>query len=167
MDTRRVGMFGHSFGGGTAAAVLHADRRFVAGVDLDGFIIGPVAKAGLRKPFLVVGSSYHDTVLDPSWADFLPRLSGWHRWIRVLEAGHYRFIDLGGSAGRWGLKEKIHPEQWRLNFGDIGDARSQEILVRVTTAFFQKFLCGQREPILDHPERFYPELEDRTHLIDP
>lgn len=161
MDTRRVGMFGHSFGGGTAAAVLHADRRFVAGVDLDGFVIGPVAKTGLSKPFLVLGSSYHDTVLDPSWADFLPRLRGWHRWLRLLDAGHYRFMDLGGSAGRWGLKEKMPPEAWRLNFGDIGDARSQEILVSVTAAFFQKFLCGQREPIPD-----YPELEDRTHLID-
>jgi dienelactone hydrolase len=170
MDTRHVGMFGHSFGGATAAAVLREDRRFVAGVDLDGLIVGPVRHEGLRKPFLVVGSSYHDMEMDPSWADFLPRLRGWHRWIRVLEAGHYRFIDMGGSVRKWGLEELLkptRPDTWHDVFGDIGDARSQEILIRVTTAFFGKFLCGQRAPILDHPERFYPELVDLTDQIKP
>jgi dienelactone hydrolase len=168
MDTRRVGMFGHSFGGGTAAAVMHADRRFVAGVDLDGLVVGPVVQAGLRKPFLVLGSSYHDTELDPSWGEFLPRLSGWHKWLALRDTGHYRFIDLGGSAGKWGLEEKIKaidPEIWRLNFGDIDDARGQEIVVRLTTAFFERFLCGQPAPILDRPESFYPELDDRTETL--
>ncbi|MCW6003529.1 hypothetical protein K1W54_02865 [Micromonospora sp. CPCC 205371] len=124
MDTTRVGMFGHSFGGGTTAAVLATDRRFVAGVNLDGFIIGPVAQRGLAKPFLMLGSSYHDPVQDPTWADFLPRLTGWHRWFRVHDAGHYRFIDFGGSVRKWGLEELLkptRPEVWRLNFGDIDD----------------------------------------------
>ena len=28
---------------------------------------------GVDKPFLVMGSDYHDTTMDSSWADFLPR----------------------------------------------------------------------------------------------
>lgn len=168
MDTARVGIFGHSFGGGTAAAVMHEDRRFVAGVNLDGFIIGPVAQRGLDRPFLVLGSSYHDTVMDPSWAAFLPRLRGWHRWLRLRDAGHYRFIDLGGSVRRWGLEEQIKPadpETWRTVFGDIGDEVSQEIVTRLTASFFECFLLRRPAPILDRPGDYYPEIADLTGTI--
>ncbi len=165
MNTARVGMFGHSFGGGTAAAVLAADPRFVAGINLDGLIIGPVARQGLTKPFLMLGSSYHEPGQDPSWTTFLPRLTGWHRWLRINDAGHYRFIDLGGSVRKWGLEEQIKPndpETWRLVFGDIDDRLSQEIVIRLTSAFFCQFLYGIPAPILNHPQRFYPLIEDRT-----
>lgn len=170
MDTGQVGMYGHSFGGGTAAAVLRADSRFVAGVDLDGFIIGDVATHGLDKPFLVLGSWFHDQELDESWAQFLPRLTGWHRWFRVNDAGHYRFIDFGGSVRKWGLEEKlkpVSPEAWHENFGDIGDRLSQEIVIELTSAFFRRFLHRQPAPVLDSPSSCYPLVEDRTGEIRP
>jgi predicted dienelactone hydrolase len=165
MDTRRVGIFGHSFGGATAAAVMHSDRRFVAGVNLDGLLVGPVATAGLDRPFLLLGSSYHGPDQDPSWATFLPALRGWHRWFRLADAGHYRFIDLGGSVAKWGLEEDIwptDPETWRLVFGDIDDRLSQEMVVRLTASFFERFLHHEPAPILDRPADYYPEIEDRT-----
>lgn len=168
MDTARVGIFGHSFGGGTAAAVMHADPRFVAGVNLDGLVVGPAVRAGLDRPFLVVGSSYHGPDQDPSWAEFLPRLTGWHRWLRVAGAGHYRFIDFGGSVRKWGLEAAIKPsdpETWRLVFGDIDDRISQEIIVGLTSGFFERFLLGRPSPILTCPNAFYPQIEDRTAHI--
>jgi predicted dienelactone hydrolase len=168
LDTRRVGIFGHSFGGGTAAAVMREDRRFVAGVNLDGFVIGPVATEGLRKPFLVLGSSYHEPGQDQSWDTFLPALDGWRRWFRLTDAGHYRFIDLGGSVRKWGLEAQIKPndpETWRLVFGDIDDALSLQIVTRLVTAFFQQFLLHRPQRILDRPSAYYPQIEDRTGLI--
>jgi nucleoside-diphosphate-sugar epimerase len=65
-------------------------------------------------------------------------------------------IAFTGAAGRVGSAVVDHLP---------AHARSQEILIRVTVAFFQKFLCGRTEPVLDHPRRFYPEIEDRTHVI--
>lgn len=168
LDTRRAGMFGHSFGGGTAAAVLRVDRRFVAGIDLDGLLVGPVATTGLRKPFLVVGSDYHDAAFDQSWATFLPRLTGWHRWLSLDHAGHYRFMDLGGSAHQWGLDvtlKKQDPETWRQVFGDVDDALSQEVTSRLVGSFFERFLRGRPAPILTRPTDFYPALRDRTGEI--
>lgn len=162
MDTAKVGMYGHSFGGGTTAAVMRADKRFVAGVNLDGFIIGPTAKTGLDKPFLILGSSYHDRRQDPSWGTFLPRLTGWHRWYRLTDAGHYRFIDLGGSVRKWGLDKQIKPkdpETWRTVFGDIGDRTSQRIVSRLTSAFFTKFLHGRPSPVLDRPWKEFPQVK--------
>jgi dienelactone hydrolase len=175
LDTRRVGIFGHSFGGGTAAAVIAADRRFAAGVNLDGLVVGPTATTGLDRPFLVLGSSYHEpgqdqaAGQDPSWTTFLPALRGWHRWLRVTDAGHYRFIDLGGSVRRWGLEEQLkatNPEAWRTVFGDIDDARSQTIVVELTSAFFERFLLGRHRPVLDHASTAYPEVQDLTATID-
>jgi hypothetical protein len=80
----------------------------------------------------------------------------------VRTAGHYRFVDLGGSAGRWGLETTMPPETWQLVFGDIDDQRSQRILVDYPTAFFQKFLRGIPSPLLDRPSPRYPEVEFRT-----
>ena len=39
LDLTRVGMFGHSLGGATSAEAMAADRRILAGLDLDGSII--------------------------------------------------------------------------------------------------------------------------------
>ena len=168
MDLSRFGIYGHSFGGGTAAAVLLADDRFVAGVDLDGFVAGPVAVEGLDKPFLVVGSSYHDQLLDTSWATFLPALRGWHRWIQVKDAGHYRFVDLGGSVKHFGLDSTLKsqdPTTWDQVFGNIDDAASQQIDRDLVAGFFDQFLRDRPAPILDDPAAVHPELVDRTAEI--
>lgn len=53
-DPRRAGVFGHSFGGAAAAQACAIDTRFVAGVDLDGTIFGPVMRSGVIQPFLLM-----------------------------------------------------------------------------------------------------------------
>jgi hypothetical protein len=86
----------------------------------------------------------------------------------VNDAGHYRFMDLGGSVRKWGLEEAIKPispETWRLNFGDIDDRTSQKIVISLTSAFFERFLRGRQSPILIWPSAFFPKIEDRTALI--
>ena len=167
MNVWRMGIYGHSFGGATAAAVLAKDWRFAAGADLDGFIIGPVATQGLAKPFLVVGSSYHDPQMDPSWATFLPALTGWWRWFQITNAGHYRFIDMGGSVTALGLDamRDADPVLWAQIFGDLPDAQSQLIMRGLVTAFFDKHLRGKPAPVLDDPTAVYPEVVDRTGEI--
>ncbi|TKG67544.1 alpha/beta hydrolase [Prauserella endophytica] len=161
-DVDRAGIYGHSFGGSTAAQAMLEDPRLRAGVNLDGLVVGPVRTEGLDKPFLVLGSDYHDDKADPTWADFLPALTGWHQWLRVRDAGHYRFVDQGGSADRWNMREVMPPEVWTANFDDIGDEPSQRILLDYTSAFFLRFLKGEEQPILDGPSARYPEVEFRT-----
>ena len=46
LDPNRVGIFGYSIGGGVAAEVCWLNRRFKAGVDLDGMIAGESEKRG-------------------------------------------------------------------------------------------------------------------------
>ena len=51
LDLHRIGVFGHSRGGATAADAMLSDRRIGAGVNLDGGMWGPVVKRGLDRPF--------------------------------------------------------------------------------------------------------------------
>jgi dienelactone hydrolase len=52
LDMTRVGLFGHSFGGATAAQFCSQDSRCKAGIDVDGSLHGSVIQAGIHKPFM-------------------------------------------------------------------------------------------------------------------
>ena len=52
LDTARVGIFGHSFGGAVAAEACLLDSRFRAGIDLDSVLYGESATEGVAQPFL-------------------------------------------------------------------------------------------------------------------
>ncbi len=54
IDPTRVGVIGHSIGGGAAAQVCAWDTRFRAGMNLDGTIFGPVIHTGMTQPFFLV-----------------------------------------------------------------------------------------------------------------
>ena len=56
LDLARLGVFGHSFGGATAAQVCHMDARCKAGIDMDGSLAGAVLRTGLTTPFMVLQS---------------------------------------------------------------------------------------------------------------
>jgi len=53
LDLARLGVFGHSFGGATAAQVCQMGAH-KAGIDIDGDLFGSVVQTGLEKPFLVI-----------------------------------------------------------------------------------------------------------------
>jgi len=55
IDRARIGAFGHSLGGATAARVADLDRRFRASADLDGSLFGswPLTRRS-AKPFLLL-----------------------------------------------------------------------------------------------------------------
>ncbi|MGZ7148831.1 alpha/beta hydrolase family protein [Bacillus sp. BC08] len=68
IDTSRIGMFGHSYGGATAAQVLVEDSRVKAAINMDGTLYGEnVPKSGVGKPFLIMNAE----ISDDSTEDFL------------------------------------------------------------------------------------------------
>ncbi len=52
LDLEKVGLFGHSFGGAASAATLTADKRFRAGINMDGFYFGEAYRTGFGQPFM-------------------------------------------------------------------------------------------------------------------
>jgi dienelactone hydrolase len=67
LDLARVGAFGHSFGGATAAQFCSQDSRCKAGADVDGILFGSAIQAGIHQPFMFLLSD-HSREHDPETA---------------------------------------------------------------------------------------------------
>ncbi|GLX21453.1 alpha/beta hydrolase family protein [Streptomyces lavendulae] len=153
IDTRRIGMAGHSIGGASAAAAMAADPRVAAGVNMDGTFFAPLPESGLGgRPFLLLGGDPALTppeVEDTSWADAWPRMDGWKRWLTVTGMGHPGFTDWPVLADAAGAP---HPET------PLSGDRSQRITRAYTGDFFDRHLKGLPAPRLDGPTAADPEV---------
>ncbi|MEV6951098.1 alpha/beta hydrolase [Streptomyces sp. NPDC051183] len=153
IDSRHIGMAGHSIGGAAASAAMAADPRVDAGVNMDGTFFTPVPGSGLDgRPFLMLAG---DPALlppdfpDTSWEDNWPLLDGWKRWLTVTGAGHAGFTDwpvLGDQVGY------AHPET------PLSGTRSQQITRAYVGDFFDLHLRGMQAPRLDGPTAADPEV---------
>ena len=106
LDTRHVGMFGHSAGGFTALEAMYQDPRIAAGIDMDGTLeytqnpdgthLSPVARHGLTRPFLLLGSAGpggSNHVTEPSWASLWQHSTGWHQDVTLPGTRHGSYTD--------------------------------------------------------------------------
>ena len=168
LDLHRIGMFGVSAGGFTAAQAMYEDPRISAGIDMDGTIeapvpdywaIAPVFKHGLSQPFMFMGDpkTNHHTV--PSWESFWTHTPGWHLDLTLLGAsGENSYKDavplIPQIARQLGLPRSFVT-------GDIGTinpaaaVRAEEAYV---SAFFDRWLRGRDGRLLDGPSLRYPQI---------
>jgi pimeloyl-ACP methyl ester carboxylesterase len=88
----KVAVYGHSFGGSTAAVTVQRDRRVVGGLNLDGPIYGSVNHQGFKnKPFILVGI---DSENSPEWGEFYSKIGASKMVLKILKAQHYAFTDV-------------------------------------------------------------------------
>jgi dienelactone hydrolase len=162
LDMTRVGVFGHSFGGATAAQFCHEDSRCKAGIDLDGIPFGSVVRQGLHQPFMfVLSDQIHSS--DPetrqvlgniqSIYDRLP-LDGRLRVV-IRGANHFLFSDDGAL-----LKSHIVLGTLRM-LGILGiDGRRQlAITAYCAHSFFDAYLKGPGVSRLKISFSLYPEIQ--------
>ncbi|REE96132.1 alpha/beta hydrolase family protein [Thermomonospora umbrina] len=162
LDLSRVGMFGHSFGGATAAETMARDRRIHAGVDLDGSIFGEVARTGLDRPFLLMASEGHGRDNDESWAEFWSHLRGWRRHLSLRDSGHMAYTDLS-PLGRQLIRALPIPAPvvaaLTNDIGTIDPARSVSAQRAYLAAFFDLHLRRRDSPLWSGPSPRHPEIE--------
>ena len=163
LDMRRVGVFGHSFGGAQAAQFCSQDSRCKAGIDVDGSLHGSVIQAGIHKPFLFLLSGQGDFSSDvevrqiqadiQSVYDRLPA-DGRLR-ISIRGANHFTFTDDGAL-----LKSHVMRGVLRV-FGKLGiDGRRQlAVTAYCVHSFFDAYLKGANvlPPKIASP--LYPEIQ--------
>ncbi|MQA02758.1 MAG: alpha/beta hydrolase [Streptosporangiales bacterium] len=150
VDADRVAMVGHSIGGASAATALAADDRIDAGVNLDGTFFDPLPAAGLRKPFLMLGTQRHrpggdDESWDTAWA----RLHGAKYWFTVEDTGHLSFTDTAVLADQMGLTDPAAP---------LPGTRTTAITRAYVGAFLDRHLRGAGGSLLDGPSERFPEV---------
>jgi dienelactone hydrolase len=98
VDGRRIGVYGHSAGGATAAVLLD-DTRVRAAINLEGYLdsldgeLYPIAQHGTRKPLLLAGTDgYRDSRFDRTWGALMSH-GGPVRRVELPDANHWVFTD--------------------------------------------------------------------------
>ncbi|HLJ48596.1 MAG TPA: prolyl oligopeptidase family serine peptidase [Bryobacteraceae bacterium] len=100
VDSNRIGIFGHSFGGAVATHAVAVDARFRRGVNLDGAPQG-ILPQPLDRPFLFVNGA----PLPPSQQALNDRILGEIQGIC--------------KADRAGCRIEDYPEAGHMNFSDL------------------------------------------------
>lgn len=162
IDLKRVGIFGHSFGGAAAALFCQEDSRCKAGVDVDGAPHGSVIQSGIDRPFLFLLSD-HSREPEPevrqvkadirSIYDHLPE--GGRALLEIRGANHFLFSDDGAL-----LKSHIVMRTLRM-VGVVGiDGRRQLAVTRYClSSFFDASLKGADTSQLKISSPLFPELQ--------
>lgn len=174
LDLRRIGAYGHSAGGITAADLMDVDRRVAAGIDFDGSLgygysaddPAPVVRRGLDRPFLLMGAGAtgpggqaqtHRT--EPSWGTFWENSTGWKRDLNVPAGMHYTFIDHQALIPWLDRFFEVPAELKATTIGTVDPVRILRSLRTYVPAFFDQHLRDRPRPHLwsgDSPH--HPDL---------
>ncbi|MCR8576621.1 alpha/beta hydrolase [Streptomyces sp. Isolate_219] len=107
LDLRRVGVYGHSAGGTTAAETMYEDRRLHAAINLEGFLdhppaslgqegqLFPIARYGTDRPLLLLGTDgfRYKKELERSWSAMLAHPHGCTSRRQLDHTAHGVFTD--------------------------------------------------------------------------
>lgn len=155
-DLSCTGIFGHSRGGGTTAAAMQLDRRYRAGLNLDGTPPDAVAAAGLGRPHLILVDTM--SPVEPAQRALWQNLRGWRRFLRTDDSGHLTFTDMKSIIAQ------LSPGGTSMPVGAIPVDRAIATTRAVNLAFFDEHLRHRRDRsgILDGRDRRNPEIKSIT-----
>ena len=155
LDLERVGVFGHSTGGGAAVELCGRDARCDALLVLDGWL-NPVsddviAQVPYTPPalFLKASNNTFNAANDERLWQLVGHLQNGGDVLEIEGTHHFDFTDVPL------LTPLIH----RLGLaGPIGAARGLPLINAYTLAFFDHALQNQPAPLLAGPSMAYPEV---------
>lgn len=145
-----VGMFGHSFGGATAAEAAHLDDRIQVVLDMDGSIFGTVANEGLNKPFMALFAEESATAGGVG-ALLTNAPDAYGMWI--AGSTHYTFVT----------DVLLLPGVPADLIGTLEPARAVEVIRAAVRSFFDTYLQAGSAPAIFQVPLDYPELTLRTY----
>lgn len=95
-DPLRVAVYGHSFGGATAAVLARRDSRAIGGADLDGNAHGDELEKGFKdKPFVLASSEgIANSTPGLNWPEFYPKIDASKMELSIKGTQHSSFLDV-------------------------------------------------------------------------
>ena len=159
LDLSRIGMMGWSFGGATAVQMSKDDRRVKVVVDQDGQLFGDVWEKGTKRPVMLMHHGGEDKPPKPADAAVMKGLTAMTRERDRL------FLDRSvGDRYEVSIAKTQHGHfsDFLLFFPPRADEldirRAHGIIIAYTSAFFDKYLRGRGNDLLDRPSDKYPEV---------
>lgn len=158
IDTRKIGMFGHSLGGAAALDMGRVDPRFHACLNMDGYPFGKIPIEGLHQPSLmmlqqpglpITISDRMRFERDSLWSAIISKKKTDVYIIKIKGMSHFNFSDL----------PFIVPDSLlRRNGGSILPKRGHEIMTNILRAFFSFYLGDRKSESLEGVAKKYPEV---------
>jgi predicted dienelactone hydrolase len=155
LDTDRVAIMGHSFGGAAAGQACLDDPRCKAGVNLDGLQLGDMIDRSLETPFLFF---HHDNAGARNRAPNLVFFEQAHApaYLAVVAGtGHMSFSDIC-----------LHPRTslFRLaaSGGTIDGRRCQAIVNAYVLAFLDRYVRRNDTTVVQDLSESFPEVNLRA-----
>ena len=166
LDLDEIGAFGWSGGGSTVAQLCLRDPRCKAGANMDGpYCETNVLTQPLNAPYLFFRSDFGP---DPAAGYFIlgsgrpdDRLEVYNKqvtnayWVRLVSTAHDSFADCDLIANSASLElDRGTPMSRQF----LPPARLTQIIRAYLLSFFNKFLQGEDDHLLDGPSPAYPEV---------
>jgi predicted dienelactone hydrolase len=157
LDIQTVGVFGHSFGGATAAQFCLDDPRCKAGVDVDGAPYGSVIQKKLDKPFMFLLAEHSDESdsvsmqIKSNIETIYNSAPDEHIWISLRGAKHFNFSDTP-------FQNEFLVSRIFGATGSIGGRRGLEVASACLRTFFDEHLKGQSPSSIRELPNKYPEV---------
>ena len=150
MDTSQFGVFGHSFGGAAAGQLCLNDDRFKAFINIDGTPFGDTVNQTINKPFMIIETGL-DSGVKFRASDGYSIGQRNYMVVSVNGAKHMNFTDLNSIVPRIGKSFRI--------LGNIDINKQAKILNTYVLAFFNQYLEGKSEKILESKEVHFSEVD--------
>jgi predicted dienelactone hydrolase len=134
LDTSRAGVMGHSWGGYTAIIVAATDPRFHAALAMAPVADDTVARYArrLEEPVLVMTSALDDiTPFSPQTQLFAGIPAATPRYLLDFPQGGHTAYSEVCPVGTPGCRR-----------GELGEARSHELVNAYATAFLERYVVG-------------------------
>lgn len=182
IDTQRIGMFGHSYGGGAAAQMLLKDPRVKAAIGMDGGMYGtPVSEQGIGKPFFLMFSEETISKINVSYDEFIKQTEGKAGIGRQeFEAPRKEYMRRTGNALAGGGLSILIPRTMHTSYTDFtlyspllstpllggrgeDPRRIHRIVNEFSLAFFDRYLKGTDDSRLRALAAKYPEVNYKVN----
>ena len=152
LDLDHIGVFGHSFGGGTSIVVASTDERIDACFGLDAWFLpvpSSILNSDLNKPFFHLGQVRWREKDNYLKLDTLAENnSAWSLRVDVQGATHYDFTDYS----------QFNQLTKRYGSGEIDPPRIRRITNSVIRDFFNHYLKNGPALAGETYEKLYPEV---------
>lgn len=145
LDISNIGIFGHSFGGATAGQVCLEDSRFKAFINLDGTPFGDVVNSIIEQPFMIMNGDTDKNLIKAGYS---------------VEQQNYMVVTINGASHSDFMDFTVLLPTFRYigMLGDIGGTRQEDIMNDYVIAFFNKYLKGTKEALIDEGLNKYSEV---------
>jgi dienelactone hydrolase len=146
IDFDKIGVFGHSAGGGTSANMAIMDSRVKAAANLDGNPWGNLIDTTLNIPFLHVSADWSAEYWDINSHIYINKSTDCFYESKLLNSGHSNFMDIPFMI----------PVKSLSGAGDIDPYQGMEIVTKLLTSFFDKHL---KNKTYSDPQKISDEYE--------